>query len=767
MSQVIGQQIQWVSTSGPVVELTGRDISVDENGNSYIIGDYAGGTILGSLTNAYPHATKIYFAKYDILGDMVWAKELGGGAGWSSRGDVIEVDKLGNCYVSGYLELGANWRENFLRKYDSNGNWIFTVYIADGDPRITSIAIDEVTQDVLVTGTFSGVEIFGTDTLTSSGINNSFLAKIDMFGNYVWAKSFNSAAEVILKDMGIDSLGNSYILGRFYQDMSVDTVNLTTVGGWGDSDVFYAKFDPNGNFQWLKRIEGNFTLLDKAIDVDPSGNSYVFGLFSSSIQMDTFMLSNGGGYENFLIKTNSLGTIDWTQILAGSGDGSYGGGDLAVDNAGNSYVIDRIGLDTKIAHYNAFGNEEWVKNIGQTSGQNTFNNLAIDSSGSCYIAGNIGGFVYFSENFDFPNLGDDNLFVAKIDSDCQLNSYFYDLQVDSGLVSFTDSSYSNNSGISSWFWEFGDGNTSSQQHPSHTYSVNNQYLVKLTVTGANGCVSHISLPVIVSSIPCDVNANFNDSNIINSVYSFSNLSTGTFNQSHWAFGDGTTSSATNPSHNFSTNGIFIVVLTVNDTNTPGSCFDYYLDTINVTGDPTPLQCHAGFVMYPDTGINDVTVVNSSTGSSLTYLWDFGDGNTSNLQNPSHTYATAGPFYLCLTVDDGAGCVDQYCDSIGANGVVFKTGGFTINVVGTPVITGVNDVEANGDLEIYPNPTSTQLTIDTDLHIDRISIVDITGKSIKSFVPKNNTIDVADLSDGIYFLKIEGEEQSIVRKFVKH
>tara|TARA_B100000809_G_scaffold47690_1_gene42347 strand:+ start:1920 stop:3836 length:1917 start_codon:yes stop_codon:yes gene_type:complete len=252
-------------------------------------------------------------------------------------------------------------------------------------------------------------------------------------------------------------------------------------------------------------------------------------------------------------------------------------------------------------------------------------------------------------------------------------------------------------------------------------------------------------------------------------YTFTNTSLGTASFTHWAFGDGTTSLLSSPNHTFTTNGIFEVVLTIGDSSVinGGDCFDYVVDTISVIGVPSPLQCHSGFVMYPDTGNNDVLIINSSTGSNLTYLWEFGDGNTSILQNPSHTYATAGPFYLCLTVDDGAGCVDQYCDSIGANGVVFKTGGFTINVIGTPIITGVENIDVNGELMIFPNPTSTQLTITTDMEVQRISITNVTGKQIRSFPPNSNTFNVEDLSDGIYFIRIEGEDQSVIRKFIKN
>lgn len=280
-----------------------------------------------------------------------------------------------------------------------------------------------------------------------------------------------------------------------------------------------------------------------------------------------------------------------------------------------------------------------------------------------------------------------------------------------------------------------------------------------------GCDSVFSTTLIIDT--CSASANYTYIDNGNGIYSFINTSTGNYNQIQWAFGN-YTSTASDPSYTFIANGNYPVILTINDSTYDNSCYNYFIDTITVTGVPSPAQCVAGFVMYPDTS-NSVTVVNSSVGSNLSYLWDFGDGTTSTQAYPTHTYATTGNYYLCLTIDDGNGCTDMYCDSIGQNGVVFnKASGFTINVVGTPIITGINnEFSINSKLNIYPNPTSTQLTLDTQLKIDQIIITDITGKTIKSIQPKSKTINVSDLTNGIYFIKIISGEETMIQKFVKN
>ncbi|PCJ00449.1 MAG: hypothetical protein COB15_02775 [Flavobacteriales bacterium] len=267
------------------------------------------------------------------------------------------------------------------------------------------------------------------------------------------------------------------------------------------------------------------------------------------------------------------------------------------------------------------------------------------------------------------------------------------------------------------------------------------------------------------------NASFTHVDNGNANYSFTNTSTGSYTLSHWSFGDGGLSPISNPNHTFSTNGFYAVVLAIADSSAlaGATCsMDYAVSTINITGVTSPLACNAGFTMYTDSSFNGVIVVNSATGSNLTYLWDFDDGNTSNQAFPSYTYTTAGPFNLCLTVDNGNGCIDTFCDSISSGGTVFKQSGFEINIIDPNLATSIdNEVTTSSNISLYPNPSSNQLTIiSSQLNIDEISIINITGKTIKTITNNSNLINVSDLSKGIYFLQIKSNDRVITKKFIK-
>lgn len=283
----------------------------------------------------------------------------------------------------------------------------------------------------------------------------------------------------------------------------------------------------------------------------------------------------------------------------------------------------------------------------------------------------------------------------------------------------------------------------------------------------NGCVGSATNNITITS----PYVGYSYTNNGNGNYFFTNNSSSSFNQSHWAFGDGTTSTQTNPTHSFNANGTYVVVLTEND-STGSVCSGYYLDTIMVTGVQNPSQCVAGFVVYPDSSTDNLIVINSAIGNNLTYLWDFGDGTTSTLMTPTHVYSDSGPYYLCLTIDDGNGCINTYCDSVDVNGVVFgKQTGFTINIVALPVVTQLIEIKSfDREIKVYPNPASDGVVLEMNNFSPKtlVSIVSIDGKELYTNKSINNNklnIDVNNWSRGVYFIKIIDGDTLITKKLL--
>ncbi len=217
-------------------------------------------------------------------------------------------------------------------------------------------------------------------------------------------------------------------------------------------------------------------------------------------------------------------------------------------------------------------------------------------------------------------------------------------------VAFIDASTSGGP-VSSYLWKFGDGTTSTAKSPTHVYAEAGVYAAVLTVTGPGGTSSKTGVTTSVLAPPPV--ANFTQSTTSGPAplaVSFADASTGGRVTSYsWRFGDGATSTAQSPTHVFSAPGSYNVVLTVMG---PGGSSSKTGVTTTILA-PPPV---ASFTHTPASGTAplDVAFNDTSTGSISAYLWTFGDGTTSTLKSPAHTYVSAGNYTVSLTVTGDGG-----------------------------------------------------------------------------------------------------------------
>lgn len=211
-------------------------------------------------------------------------------------------------------------------------------------------------------------------------------------------------------------------------------------------------------------------------------------------------------------------------------------------------------------------------------------------------------------------------------------------------------------GATQWLWDFGDGTTSTQQNPTHTYTTEGSFTVKLTISASAGCTGSftktnyiiVQKPVVtVPSLPGGGCFPYSFSPVPNVVLA----DTVTFWL--WDFGDGVTSTQKLPTHIYPVQGQYDVSLTVT-TSTGCTVPVTYIKGIKTGTKPT-----AAFSAAPLTSCagKDIQFTDMSTNSPDEWLWIFGDNYTSNLQNPLHAYNQAGAFDVKLVVRRN-GCPDS-------------------------------------------------------------------------------------------------------------
>ncbi|MCK6648960.1 MAG: PKD domain-containing protein [Bacteroidia bacterium] len=193
-----------------------------------------------------------------------------------------------------------------------------------------------------------------------------------------------------------------------------------------------------------------------------------------------------------------------------------------------------------------------------------------------------------------------------------------------------------------------------------------------TINNLKNSLSKLSKSLMVGALLClgftanaqVCNASFTYTTSPSGAISFSNTSGGAYTSIYWDFGNGTSSSQNNPTAVYNNNGTYTACLTISDSM--GGCFSTFCDTITITTGGTLGGCNASFVAFDSAGYGYFW--NQSTAAAnFVCTWNFGDGSTATTSNgasPTHQYAAAGVYNICLTIFDATNnCTDIYCDSL--------------------------------------------------------------------------------------------------------
>lgn len=239
---------------------------------------------------------------------------------------------------------------------------------------------------------------------------------------------------------------------------------------------------------------------------------------------------------------------------------------------------------------------------------------------------------------------------------CEANFFNIPDQFDPLTFQFYDVSIGN---VNSWAWDFGDGSSSILQNPVHTYATTGYYPVTLAINTSDSCSSTYSDYVIAgdsNNYLCYALFNYY-ADSANGVSFYDSSSQGTIYWL-WEFGDGTSSTQQNPYHIYQSPGIYSVCLTI---TTATGCNSTYCTQVFVGNQPS---CDAFFISNQDP-IDPFTYqfADFSAGNLISWNWDFGDGITSNIQNPVHTYNLAGQYGVTLSITTSDSCWSNYYDYV--------------------------------------------------------------------------------------------------------
>jgi PKD repeat protein len=332
-------------------------------------------------------------------------------------------------------------------------------------------------------------------------------------------------------------------------------------------------------------------------------------------------------------------------------------------------------------------------------------------------------------------------------------------------VQFTDLSTVASGTINAWYWDFGNDGHSTAQNPVVSYGTPGTYTVTLTVTTDQNKTDVKRKSITVYASP---SVNFSTINLCdNGSVSFVNSTTysgpGTLESYIWDCGDGFQTSQASFTHHYAAVGDYTVKLTA---VTSIGCRTTVQHVISVKASPV-----ASFTIgFGGTRTRSFTDGSSTPSGTITsYAWDFGDGNTSTSQSPTHHYINDGLYNVSLTVTNSNGCSNTQTRTVsfatGTSGSVVVLGGNDNS--GTPAVNNTLDVS------MYPNPVVDNLHIQCngdkcDQNFN-LYVTDMLGRKVKEVNMNASAgfdLNISDLRTGTYIVHVSNGQSTFVQEIVK-
>lgn len=391
---------------------------------------------------------------FSFTQDCLWAFNLGG----TGEDECLDIttDSADNIYAIGYFyengdfnpgldvnELTGPGENIFISKTTSNGNfiWAKNLFSDSGDENRAQAIVADAYGNIYVTGYFTGNIDFnpGPDTfqLSSEGASDIFILKLDTAGNFLWAKTFGSAAYDTGNGIVLGADGNIFITGNFWSTIDFDPgpeiFNMTSAGA---TDFFLLNLSPSGDFISALRLGGEGDDMSTAICIDKTGNIYITGNFTKACDFDPsadeYVLYSAGSFDVFILMLDVENHFVFAKAIGGTGwDISSA---IKADQSGvflTGGFSSNVDFDPEEGIFNLASNGDWDIFVLKLNGSGDFlwahsagsefddlgKDVIIDNAGDVYITGYFRLTVDFGADTLILNAPVANAFIWKLDND--------------------------------------------------------------------------------------------------------------------------------------------------------------------------------------------------------------------------------------------------------------------------------------------------------------------------------------------------------------
>ncbi|OFY86209.1 MAG: hypothetical protein A3F72_07080 [Bacteroidetes bacterium RIFCSPLOWO2_12_FULL_35_15] len=329
-----GGALSWIRTGGGTLGDYAQAMCTDGTNYVYVAGEIEGTGLItfpgSSITLNCVGDNDVFLLKYDLAGNLLWARSEG--TWYNEKAQGVTLDNDGNVYITGKftdttrfggtLIPGAGFKDMFIAKYDTNGNLLWMKH--EGGPgREEGISVKcDAVGNAYVCGMYSDGAVFGGNTystvLTPSGhYYDAYLAKYSPNGTLLWLKSFGGDYDDVAWSLTADNNGKIYIAGEFNAYATFDSFYLTSMG---KADIFVAALDPvTENFQWISQAGG--PLLDRVRGIGTDGtNLFITGQYGGTAAFGLNSITAADSSDVFIAGMGNSGNFNWAMTVSGPAD---------------------------------------------------------------------------------------------------------------------------------------------------------------------------------------------------------------------------------------------------------------------------------------------------------------------------------------------------------------------------------------------------------------------------------------------------------------
>jgi len=617
----VNGNLVWVKQIGGSNSDVANAIATDKDGNVYTTGYFRGTADFdpsGSVFNLTSVSSDpdIFVHKLDSNGNFVWAKGMGGNG--DEKGNAITVDQHGAIYTTGYFRRTVDFDPGtgsflltaptiqqaniFIQKLDNNGSFVWAKQMGNNGEDIAFSITTDKDNHIYATGHFEQTVDFdpGVDTfnLTSNGVEDIFIQKLDSSGNFIWARNIGGASSDYGNSITVDMCKNVYTTG-FYKltvDFDFDTIGVQTQVSSGSEDIYVLK---------LKAINNFLT----GVDVQTACDSYTWidgNVYTASNNTATDTLRNSAGCDSIVtlnLTINNASTGTDAQTACDSYTWIDGNVYTASNNTATHTLTNVVGCDSVVTLNLTINNAStgtdaqtacdsytWIDGNVYTVSNNTAThtltnavgcdsvvtlNLTInnastgtDAQTACDSYTWIDGNVYTASN----NTATHTLTNAVgCDSVVTLNLTINNASTGTDAQTACDS----------YTWIDGNVYTASNNTATHT------------LTNAAGCDSVVTLNLILNTVDTTISQN--------GLTLTANQNGGTYQWIDCNNGNASITGETAQSFTPVVNGDYAVIITANNCTDTSTCFNLIVNSIPVAIDKSEVR------IYPNPTLGQVVI----------------------------------------------------------------------------------------------------------------------------------------------------------------